>query len=723
MDFAEKAISQTRLVGLEQNEMEAEDTSLINFLELRAAVTRNLRWIVIAIGLILALAAVLTVLAIPMYRASTTLEVDAKQSNVLAVQDVEAEVTARETNEFLQTQLEILRSRSIATAVAEDLGFFNNDEFLVTMNVAPPSEELSARALITSRRDKVIDVLLSNQEVKLLPQSRIVRIDFTSPDPALAANVANSYARNYIQNNLTNRFNVNSYARKFVGEQLGQAREDLEESERKLNNYARASGLVALSSSIGSESQATLTNSTITQMNQQLVEAQSDRISSEQAWNAVRNSPPLSIPAVYSNPAVSVLLRRRAELRAAVAEASSRYVEDAPQVVEVKSELAQIEAEINTLATEIKNSIERSYQATVGRENQIRLAMENLTSQQQNEQSLGVQYNILNREVATNRAVYDGLLQRYRELTASAGLAGNSISVVDDATPPRVPYAPEPVRNMALAFLLGIVVASVVVFLREQIFQRIRTPDDVRRFLKLPLLVAVPYSDTQEISEALEENTSPPSEAMSTLTSVLSLSSERGAPASLFITSTRSAEGKSTANFSIAKNLARRGKNVLIIDADLRRPNVHRLVKIKNEIGLSEVLSGQEELPAVVLPRNEERDFDVVVAGQIPPNPVDLLSSPRFQSVITQAKSVYDHVIVDGPPVLGLSDALIISSKVDATVLAIESNALRPSQVRETVQRLRQSSNSIIGAILTKFQARRNGYEYSYGDEAYVYEN
>ena len=715
-------IAPTRMVGgTSQYGSESGDGSLIDFVELRAIVLRNKWWIAGTVLLTLILAAILTSLAVPMYRAETTLEVDSRQSNILDVEDVEAETVGRDNSEFLQTQLEILRSRASASAVAEDLGLLDNNAFLATMNVAPPSEDLEGRALADARRNKVVNTLLANQKVTLVPQSRIVGIEFTSPSGRVAASVANSYAENYIEDSLTRRFNVSRYAREFVGEQLEQARENLENSEKNLNTYARNAGIISTETNAEGQPQGSLTASTISQTNQDLIEARSDRIAAEQSWRAVQNTPALSIPAVYSNSAVSVLLRRRAELRAQLAEANARYIDSAPQVEEARSELSQIESELNSLAGEIKNSIRRGYDAAIGREQQLEEAVSGLTARQQEEQNLGVQYNILNREVATNRVLYDGLLQRFRELTASAGLTGNNITVVDEAQLPRAPYSPQPVRNMLIALVLGLILAGIVTFLREQILQRVRTPDDARRLLDLPLLAAVPKPSGVTMAEALEENLSNVSEAMSTFTSVLALSSENGFPKSMFITSGRSAEGKSSTNYAVARNLARRGSKVLVIDADMRRPNMHNLFGVKNTSGLSDVLAGQRELADTVNEGVTHHAIDFLPAGHIPPNPVDLLSTARLGEVITRAKARYDHVLIDGPPVLGLSDALIIASNVDATVFAIESGAWRPSQARDMIRRLSQNARSLVGLVLTKFDARGVGYEYYYNESEYEY--
>ena len=695
-----------------------DDGGLFDFVELRAILRRNWWLILGALATVMVLAAILTALTVPLYRAGTTLQVSSQDANVLDLEDVQAEVSARDGDKFLQTQVQILESRAIAEAVAEDLGLLDDNAFLAAMNRAVPEDGENAEV---NRREAVIQAITDNRAISRVPESEIVQIDFTSPSGRLSSEVANSLAENYIEDGLTRRFGVNNYARDFVAEQLAEARERLENSEKNLAAYARNAGIVTTSRNEDGDASGSLTGSTIQQTNEQLVRARADRIEAEQAWRSAQNASALSLPSVYQNAAVTNLLRSRAELRGQLAEAQARYVESAPEVQEIRAELNQIENEIASISSSIKGSIQNEYQSRLGRERELEREVTNLTGEQQGEQSRGVQYNILAREVATNRSLYDGLLQRFRELTASAGLTGNAITVVDKATPPRRPYAPQPIRNMAIAVLIGLVLAALLTILREQIFNRVRTPDDVRRHLSVPLLSTIPKPEGGDMKAAMEENLSGVSEAFQTLTSILSLSSEHGAPGSMFITSGRSSEGKSTTAFAVAKYLARRGKSVLIVDADLRRPQMHRLVGGTNEAGLSDVLAGQADIASVTHAAPGYEGMSYISAGPIPPDPVDLLSSVRLKAAMAEWTSRYDHVIVDGPPVLGLSDALIISSHVDATMFALESGAWRPGQVKDMLRRLSNHANQLVGIVMTKFDAKGDGYGYYYQEYEYSY--
>ncbi len=714
-------VEPTRMIG--NDSARSDDGQLIDFVELRAVVMRN-KWIILGVltGTMLA-AAVLTALSVPMFRAESTLEVDSRQSNVLDVEDVQAEIPAQGSDEFLRTQIEIIESRAIAEAVAEDLGLLNNDDFLVAMNANPVSEDLSGREAADARKRAVVGQLLQNRTVTKVPESRIITITFASPDANLASRVTNSYTENYIEDSLTRRFNVTAYARQFVAEQLAEARERLEDSEANLATYARNTGIVSTGSNADGDPSGSLTNDTISQTNQELVQARSARIQAEQSWRSAQNSPALSLPAVYQNSAVSNLLRRRAELRAQLAEVKQRYISNSPEVQEAEAELGQIEREISSISANIKDSIRRNYEATLGRERELGSALQGLTGQQQGEQSRNVEYSILNREVATNRALYDGLLQRYRELTASAGLTGNNITVVDKAERPRIPFAPQPTRNMMIALVLGLVLAALATLLREQIFNRIRTPDDVRRHLSVPLLATIPRPKGVDIEQALEENLSNISESFQTLTSILALSGTGGVPKSLFTTSGRAGEGKSTTSFAIAKNLVRRGNRVLMVDADMRRPNMHKLLGLDNENGLAEVLAGQTVIADAIRTVQEPLAIDFLPSGHIPPNPVDLLSSVAFKNLLDVCGEKYDHILIDGPPVLGLSDALILSSHVDATLFALEAGEWRPAQTRDMIARLNNHAKQLLGLVMTKFDAKGEGYQYYYQEYEYDYAN
>jgi capsular exopolysaccharide synthesis family protein len=692
----------------------------LDFRRIWAGLYRN-RWLIsgILIAAII-LGVIATALTVPLYRASTRLEIERQSANVLNVEDVVQDETSQDVDQFLQTQVQILRSRSLREAVAEDLGLTRDNSFLDAMNAPLPDETLRPDAQRAARRDIVLDQLEENLIVTLLPSSRIVEISFSSPDRQLSARVANSYAKKFIEGNLSRRFETSSYARTFLRDQLGKTKERLEASERAMNTYARQAGLIEAGTSTSStgsqttESGSSLTSASLNQFNTALTAARAARIGAEQRWNEAQNAPALSLSEVYRNPAVTSLVQRRAQLRGDYEEARQRRKEDFPEMRQMAAEIDQIDKELNSIASGIRSSIRREYEVARAQENALEQNVASLTSQRLGEQDRGVQFNILSREVETNRVLYDGLLQRFKELSATAGLAANNISVVDRAEPPRFPYKPQPVLNIVLATFLGLVLGILAALARERLAGRLRVPEDVEREVGVPVLSTIPVVQKGDLSEALGNPRSPASEAYHTLRTALELSTSAGVPKTLLFTSGQQGEGKSTSAMTVATDFAKGGRRVLLVDADMRRPSLHRRLDRFNETGLSSVLANQESFAKVVQEISGSPNLFFISSGPLPPSPAELLSGPMLRAFLDQATAAYDLVVIDGPPVLALADASILASQAAGTVMVIEADRSRVQQVRSSIDRLRAGGARLIGTVFSKFDARHMGYEYDY---------
>lgn len=688
----------------------------LDFRRLWAGISRN-RWLIggILVAAVL-IGVVVTALTVPLYLATTRLEIDSQSANVLNVEDVLEEEITQDEDQFLLTQVEILRSRSLRQAVAEELNLLRDNSFLLTMNAPIPDESLSAEAQRAERRAYVLTALEENLEVALISSSRIVEVSFSSPDPGLSAQVANSFAKNYIESNLSRRFDMSSYARDFLRDQLAKTKERLEASERALNAYARQAGLVQAGASPGQAgTEATsLTTASLSQLNAELTEARAARIAAEERWNRARSAPALSLPEVYRNPAVTDLLQSRAALRANYEEMSLRRQEDFPEMRQMAAEIEQIERELQAVATNIRDSIRREYEIAAAQEDALEQSVAGLTAEKLGEQDRSVQYNILSREVETNRILYEGLLQRFKELSAAAGLVANNISIVDRAEPPRDPYRPQPVVNIVLAIILGIIVGILAALAREKLAGRVRTPEDIEQALGVPVLATIPVVQKTDLGEALRNPRSPASEAYHTLRTALELSTSAGVPKTLLFTSGQQGEGKSTSALQISTDFAKGGKRVLLVDADMRRPSLHRKLDRFNETGLSSLLAGQVALSEAVQTLPETPNMHFLSSGPLPPSPAELLSSSMLETVLEQATSAYDLVVLDGPPILALADASILSSAAAGTILVVQADRSRTQQVRSSLDRLRASGAHLVGTVFTKFDARHMGYEYDY---------
>lgn len=674
---------------------------------------------VVALSLLCGLASIL--LTAPTYRAHSSVQIEQQGARVLGTEDVEPTVPTQEAERFLQTQVDILKSRALAVRVAETLNLFGDQDFVAGMG-AKPAETGASQA---TRREQVMRLLQDNLNIALPRNSRIVDISFDSGRPALAAKVANAYSENLISSNLQRRFETSSYSREFLQNQLGETKARLEESERGLLQYARSAGLIDTNAGISAEAASqpgSLTTSNLVNLNQAYSAARSNRVQAQQRWQQAQATPLMSLPEVLGNPAVQQLTQQRAQLEAQYQEERQRRKEEHPAVQQAAARIKELDRQITTLAASIRNSIRDQYLVAQRQESALAGNVGQLKGETLAEQDRGVRYNILKREVDTNRELYNGLLQRFKEVSAQAGITSNNISIIDRAEPPLHPVSPRPALNMAVAGMGGLALALLLAFAREKFDDVIRAPDDVDRKLALPLLGVVPLlKGGQTPQDALENPRSPMSEAHYALRTALELSSGSGVPATLLLTSSRQSEGKSTTAIAVARDFAAAGKRVLLVDADLRKPSLHKLVGLPNRAGLSNLLARQKQ-PHEVIQHSDLANLDFVSSGPLPPNPAQLLASNSLGEILHLLASHYDMVILDGPPVLGLADAPRLASVAEGTIFIVEANGAHYGNAKAALKRLFGSRGNLIGAVLTKFDARKIGYGASYGYYSYEYE-
>lgn len=685
------------------------------------SVARRNIWLIFAIiAIFVAGAAIVTLLMMPRYTATSSIEIANEAQQVLGEQfDQQTEMSdGWDIDRFLITQVTILESRSLADRVARKLNLYSDPRFFNAMQVDEDSY-----ATRSSQRNGVLDLLSENLEVALPGDSRIVGISFTSTDAQMSAQIANAFATEFIQANLQRKFDSSSYARTFVQDQLNEARARLEQSEQELNNYARGASLIRTR---GSEDEGAETNSVTTasllQLNEAANSAQAQRVVAEARWNAERAQPLMSSPAVLGSPVVQDLQKRRSELAGQLENARERYLEDHPTVQRLTNDLRSINGQLTDAASRARDSVRADYVAARAAEDQLRQRVVQLKGETLQEQDRAVRYNTIAREADTNRSIYEGLLQRYRELNATAGITASNVSIIDAAEPPASPSAPNPVLNIALALLLGGFTAAAIVFLKEQLDDRIRVPEEIEQKVGVNLLGVVPKSVMDDPIEELRDPKSPMAESYSALRSSLLYSTRTGMPQLVLVTSAQPSEGKSTTTFAMARSMALIGKKCLLIDADLRRPSVNKLAGIGNAIGLSSVLVGEHSAEEAIV-STEFDTLHIMPSGPIPPSPAELLSSSRLHALFASLRSQYDVIFVDSAPVLGLADSPGLSALADGVLLVVEANRGRGGQLKSAVRRLRMMKPTILGAVLTKFDPNQAGNAYTtyYQYDYYTY--
>jgi len=674
----------------------------------------------------LVVALIITLLMTPKYTATTTIEISRESDRIVNIQDVQQETSVAD-QEFYQTQYGLLRARSLADRVAQQLNFADDPSFFKMFRAKLPSRisQMGANGRYSSvghdeRQRRAADVLLKHIAISPTRLSRLTDIEFTAPDPALAARVTNTWSSCFIQMTLERRFQATAYARTFLESRLDQLRRKLEESERQLVAYASEQQIINLPAQSGQGENHTVERSIVADnlaaLNGQLSQATADRVQAEARYNQARGAGGDQTEAL-GNIAINQLREKRAELAAEYQRLMVQFEPGYPAAKAVQSQIAQLDKSIAREEGRVSSSIAADYRSALQREQGLQSRVDALKTGLLDLRRRSIQYAIYQREVDTNRQLYDGLLQRYKEVGIAGGVGVNNVSVVDAADVPERPSSPRLGLNLVLGILGGIALGVLVVLILEQSDESIADPAEVNRLLGVPLIGSVPMTVGQTPMDALQDRKSELVDAYLAVQTNLEFSTEHGVPRSLSITSTRPSEGKSTTAFALALMLARSRRSVVLIDGDMRSPSVHALVGTTHANGLSNYLTGNDEIDSLLI--HTEQGLTVMTAGPIPPNAAELLTGDRLPLLIATLLKTYDHVVIDSPPVMGLADAPLIGSRVEAVVFAVEAHGIRASLARTALGRLASANAHVIGGVLVKFESQRAhfgyGYDYGYG--------
>lgn len=659
-----------------------------------------------AIGLLLGIAAAL--LTAPQYRASVLLQFEPGSTDLLEPGKPGGQGRIRGTNqEAIATQIGLLHSESLARQVAQDL------------NLVAMPDYGGESGTLDQRTDRAAAVVRGSTSSESVKGSTLIRVNAISGDPAMSARIANALARGHISASIERRFEASSYARKFLSDQLTRTKTSLEESERNLNNYAinagvfRQSGRDLQGQSIEGSS---LAQADLTKLNDALKQAEVNRIAAEQRYKEAEVG-------FAGDQAANVgpLIQLRAELQAQYDEKLKVYKSDYPTMIELKARIDRLDASIASERGR-SNSAKRAelygeYKTAVRIEAELRQRVAEAKGEVLTDRGRAIQYNILQREADTNRALYDALLQRYKEVGVAGGIGQSEITLVDEAKAPSGPFRPRPVVNAIVGLLAGLALGTGLALALHLLFDTIAEPRDVRSKLHLPVLGTIPIEpEGRTPMEALTDRKSDLSEAYHSVRTALKFSRPEGLPKTLLITSTRPAEGKSTSAYAVAMTVAKLGSKVLLIDADLRKPTFAS--SRKDGHGLGHLLTNEGSLTSLIEPTKTD-NLSLLPVGRFTGSAAELLSSVRLTTLIAEAAERFDMVVIDAPPVLGLADAPLLASVADATVLVVESRRSRTGDVQEMVRRLVDAGASLAGVILTKVSLKRSRYGYGYGYYGY----
>ena len=699
---------------LQQQETESALTQYIQVLVRQ-------RWIVLAIIAAGVLAAVfINATTVKLYRSTSSLEVAREAAKVVNSDDASPKQSFA-SPEFYQTQYGLLRSRALAEQTVTSLRLADNATFLYGYN----GGKVPADGMTGDRRKRELaaaGLLTSHLTVEPLRGSSLVSVSFDSPDPNLSAAIVNAIGKNFITSNLNRRFQATAYARSFLEQQIENTRQKLEASERALVAYAAQERIInyeagATSKDADPSAGQSVVSTDLRALNDALNQAKIDRALAEARYQQAARTAGLNATESLADPTINQLRSSRAELQAEYQRLSATFRADYPQMVALRQQMAEIDKQLGRQGSVVLDSLRTNYQAAAQRQGDLQRQVDGLKNSVIDLRGRNVQYQTLQRDADTNRSLYDALLQRYKEIGIAGGVGTNNVSVVDAALPASSPVTPRTTMNLLLGLLLGALIGAAVAFMLEQLDESIIAPHDLERKLGVPLLGSVPRVSDSELSlDLLEDSKTPLAEAYLSLQTARRLTTAKGAPRVLFVTSSRPSEGKSTTAVAVARNFAALGRTTILIDADLRNPSVHKMMGFANAGGLTNILAGATDMANFIRPGPVDR-LMVMSSGPIPPNPAELLAGPALAETFERLLDQFDHVVVDGPPVLGLADAPLIASYAEATMFVVAAKNTHTRTARISLRRLADVHANILGAVLTKFDAKKVGYDYGYNYE------
>jgi len=679
------------------------------------------RWtIAAAVGIVFVFALVASLMITPVYRATASVQIDRELMNI----------TNNDTNpmagmftdpNYLNTQYQLLQSRELASRVLSDIGYQNQKRFesvfqpsaasQITSWFAPSDSGKADPVTAKAKALKRVTTFKEGYTIEPVRNTRLVKIHYNSTDPAFATLSANSLAEAFQSRNLETRFETSSYAKSYLEDQLKQLKIKLEDSEAQLVRFAAKEQIV----SSGDENAGTLPEQNLGALNAALAKAKEERIRAQSKWVQAQSSVGMvTFGDTGGNSIVRPLMESRSMLMAEYQNKLSQFKPGYPAMLQLKAQIDETDKQIAVEIGGIKSAIRGEYEAAQQNENMIAAQIGSLKGEALDLKNRSIQYNIYKREVDTNRQLYEATLQRYKEIGVAAGVGLNNILIVDKAVSAGK-YRPNIPLNLAVSLLLGLVLGLLLVLLLEYMDDTLKNSEDIEKRLSLAVLGMIPkLKEGQAMDAVIADVRSAFSEAYRSVRTALQFATASGVPRSLLITSASPSEGKSTAAITIGRNFSQIGKRVLLIDSDMRKPSIHKKMGIDNEVGLSNFLAGAAALDAVIR-ETDHPGLSVVTTGPLPPNPAELLHDDNMRLLLAHGLTHFDQVIIDGPPVMGLADAPIISSYVEGVMLVVEAGATRKVVAANAVKRLLSARARLVGVLINKFEAKHAAYGYGYG--------
>ena len=726
-------IELNRQLGPSYLTLPGQDSALREYL--RVLIKR--KWLVIScLAIIFGVVALATMRSTRIYDAYGTIAINKTDPAILNLKDSANGGAADYSDPTdLDTEVRILKSDLLALQVIKQLNLDKRPEFGGTQ--ASPSNMLGLTTdALQPDSEKTTSLLAgfkAGLRVALIPNTRIIEIHYRSPDKTLAANVVNTLIASYIEQNFKTRFESTMQASDWLSKQLVDLEMKVQTSQEKLVQYQKQHEI------LGIDEKQNITTSKLDELNKELTAAESDRMQKESIYRLVQSSDPdMATAAAVSaggNAGSSGLMERmreqQADLKIQIAQLSTQFGNAYPKVVQLNTQLKEVDAQLQTETIKVVSRVRSGYLAALQHETMLRQAMDNQKQEANKLNESAIEYSLLKRDVESYRTLYEGLMEKLKEAGVTAGLRSNNIRSVDKARVPTYPSEPNVPRNLAFALALGLSTGIGLAFLLEGIDNTVRTPEQAQAISGLPSLGMIPLGSKSGLEAAAKRLTvassreavelvtqsrpqSQMAESYRALRTSLLLTSLGGPPKVILITSALPQEGKTTTSINTAIVLAQKGTRVLLMDADLRRPSIHKTLGMGPKTGLSNVLTGNATLQQAVVRSNILPTLFVLSAGTPPPNPAELLASSNMKDILAELREQYDHIVVDTPPTLSVTDAVVMSTRADSVVLVIRSGQTTKQALRRSRDLLMQVNARVSGVLLNAVDLSSPDYYYYY---------
>ena len=667
----------------------------------------------------------------PVYVAAARVEVDKESQNMMPFPDSNSYDEFMDMENYLETQTKILQSETLALQTIKSLALARYPEF-----GGGPSTTAWAHSEPAPQRPAILGAFLGRLTVKRVANSRLIEVTFEAEDPQLAAQIVNTHLQNFVEQNFRSKYDATIQASNWLSSELEGLRIKVEKSENARIAYQRANQTWQI------DEKQDITTSKLADLSKAVTEAQTDVAQKEALYRMAVSGNVDALPTAHGSEVLTELLKRKSDIDEQYAEALNQYGPNFPKVLRIAAQQKELDDNLSRARKTLIESVQQEFNTA---RSHVELLQETLDKQraEANDQAEKlIQYHILQHDAESDRLLYDGLLQKLKEATITVGLRSTNIRVVDPALAPGGPSRPQKARNILLAFLIGLVGGVGLALFREYLDNTVKSPDDIEALTGLPSLAVVPAmpglnAHQGRLSRRTGEAGSPGriellsyaqpksqiSEAFRALRTSLLLSQAEHPPQVILVTSALPREGKTTAAVNLAVTLAQLGDRTLLMDSDLRKPGVRRALNLTlgKDVGLSSYLAGVSSLDEATIQHPTITNLSALTTGPVPPSPADLLSSHRMREAIAELRRRFKFIVIDSPPVMAATDAVILSALTDGVLLVVRSGETPKEAFTRTRDLLAAVKCRLLGVVLNAVDSSAPDYYYSYRYYPYAY--